>query len=129
MHAQRHGAGGLWRGERNCGLSCVSGVARIAFVRIVDDFGEHRIQAHGLTTSEVARETYSIHPDDPLSARAEIYWTEMLYRGDWRVRTETRTKMWADRDYFFIRAKLEAFEGEHAVFVRSWDRRIPRDMT
>ena len=98
-------------------------------VRIVDDFGEHRIQAHGLTTSEVARETYSIHPDDPLSARAEIYWTEMLYRGDWRVRTETRTKMWADRDYFFIRAELEAFEGEHAVFVRSCDRRIPRDMT
>ncbi len=33
----------------------------------------------------------------------------------------------ADRDNYFIRAS-QAFEGEQRVFVRSWDRSVPRDM-
>ncbi len=37
-------------------------------------------------------------------------------------------EMWADRETFFIRAKLEAFEKEHRVFERNWDRKVRRDM-
>ncbi|MFQ5937862.1 MAG: CocE/NonD family hydrolase, partial [Acidiferrobacterales bacterium] len=100
-----------------------------SIVHIIDDFGEHRIQAHGLTISEVARETYRVHSDDPLSARANIHWTEILYRDDWRVRTETRTEMWADHENFVIRANLEAYEGKQQVFARGWHQKISRDMT
>lgn len=96
--------------------------------RVVDDSGEYRISPHGLTTSEFASEVYRIKPDDPLSAHAEIRWTEALSRDDWQVRIETRTEMWADRETFFIRAKLEAFEKEHRVFERNWDRNVRRDM-
>ena len=95
---------------------------------MVDDSGEYRISPHGLTTSEFASEVYRIKPDDPLSAHAEIRWTEALSRDDWQVRIETRTEMWADRETFFIRAKLEAFEKEHRVFERNWDRNVRRDM-
>ena len=97
-------------------------------LRIEDDFGEQRIESHGLTMSAIARETYRILPDDPLSALAEARWTEVLSRGDWRVRTETRTVLWADQERFYIRAKLEAFEGEQRVFARQWDRSVERDM-
>jgi hypothetical protein len=36
---------------------------------IVDDFGRSVIAEHGMTTWACGREHYSIHPDDPLSAR------------------------------------------------------------
>ncbi len=95
---------------------------------IIDDFGARRIKAHGLETGAVARETYRIQPDDPLSARAEIHWTETLGRGDWQVRTESRSVQWADLERFHIRAEIEAFEGEERVFAREWQRSVPRDL-
>lgn len=97
-------------------------------MRIVDDFGKHRDKTHHLVTSTIARETYRIHPDDPLSAHADIHWTEELERGDWQVRTESRQKMWADREHFYVHAELEAFEGDERVFSRTWDKKIKRDM-
>ncbi len=96
-------------------------------VRIVDDFGEMLDKTHGLATGRVARETYRILPDDPLSARVEIHWTETLRRDDWSVRTETFSAMTADREAFHITARLEAYEGEERVLKREWDERIPRD--
>ena len=38
-------------------------------LQIIDDFGEEHDLDSGLTSGEVARETYRIHPDDPLCAR------------------------------------------------------------
>ncbi len=96
-------------------------------LRIVDDFGEKRITAHGLEVGSTARETYAIRPDDPLSARAETHWTMQVGRGDWRTRTETYTRQWADRDHFHVEAEMEAFEGDTRVFHRTWKRQIPRD--
>jgi len=96
-------------------------------VHVLDDFGERRLESHGLATGAVARETYSIHPDDPLSARADIAWTTTMGRGEWRVRTETHTVLVADRERFHIRARLEAFEGERSAFTRTWERAVLRD--
>ncbi len=97
-------------------------------VRIVNDFGEQRILDHDLATGEIARVTHRIRADDPTSARAETHWTETLCRGDWRVRCESRTTMWSDRDNFHIAAKLEAFEGDEKVFEREWTRSVRRNM-
>ena len=96
-------------------------------LRIVDDFGARRIRPHGLEVGSVARETYTIRPDDPLSAVAETRWSMTMGRDDWHVRTETHTRQWADRDSFFIHAEMAAFEGDARVFHRVWDRKIPRD--
>ena len=38
-------------------------------------------QQHGMV-SGAAREWWSIHPDDPLSARGKTHWTEERSRGD-----------------------------------------------
>ena len=96
-------------------------------LHIEDDFGETRNPDHGLAAGAVAREVYRIDPDDPLSARVEIHWTQTLDRDDWRVRTEARSEMWADGERFHIRATLDAFEGETRVFHKDWDESIPRD--
>jgi putative CocE/NonD family hydrolase len=97
-------------------------------LHIVDDFGETRNRNHGLATGQVARETYRIHPDDPLCASVEIHWTETLSRGDWSVRNETYSTMTADRERFHVTGRIEAYEADAKVFEKDWDEQIPRDM-
>ena len=96
-------------------------------VRVVNDFGEQRIREHGLVGGEIARETFTIDPDDPLSARMETHWTETFGRGDWYMRVETRTTLTADQNTFFIQSELEAFEGDERIYHRNWNRAVPRD--
>ena len=97
-------------------------------LQIVDDFGEHRNPAHGLIAGGVARETLTIRPDDPLSALAHKHWTQTLKRGDWQVRVESRTTFWSDREAFHIQAEVLAFEGEHELHRKTWNRKVPRDL-
>ncbi|MDT8342819.1 MAG: peptidase S15, partial [Thermohalobaculum sp.] len=81
----------------------------------------------GLTAGSIARERWDIHPDDPLSARGTIHWTETLARGDWQVRTEARCAMWCDATHFHLSAELEAWEGEAMILARNVTRSTPRD--
>jgi hypothetical protein len=102
-----------------------TGVQRL---RIVDDFGRYEIAEHGMVIAACGREHYSIHPDDPLSARAECHWTEERARGDWKVRTETHSAMTASKTHFHVTGRLEAYEGDALVLTRSWDKKIKRQL-
>jgi hypothetical protein len=95
---------------------------------IVDDFGASTIDEHGLTYGAVGRESYRIHPDDPLSAVQECHWTEERSRGDWKVRTETYSAMRATKTHWHVTGRLEAYEGEALIFSRDWDRKIKRKL-
>jgi len=54
--------------------------------------------------------------------------TERTFRrGDWSVRTTTRTVLTADTSNFYIHAELDAYEGDKRIYSRNWDRTIPRD--
>jgi hypothetical protein len=94
----------------------------------IQDSGRHRYEDIDLTVHTVAADRFSIRPEDPLSARAEVAWTVRLVRGDWRVETRTRTELTATRDTFEVVATLEAFEGETPVHAERWERSIPRDL-
>lgn len=102
-----------------------TGVQRL---EIVDDFGRSEITDHGMVTWACGRETYTIHPDDPLSAKQECHWTEERARGDWKVRTETYSAMTATKTHFHVTGRLEAYEGEEQVLVREWDRKLRRKL-
>ncbi|RST86947.1 CocE/NonD family hydrolase [Aquibium carbonis] len=95
---------------------------------ILDDFGEDRDLEHGLENGTIARETWTIDPADPLSAMGQTHWTETLGRGDWRVRTETRTSMRSDAEHFHLEGRIEAFEGQRVVFSRQFSNKIKRDL-
>ncbi len=96
-------------------------------LRITDDFGKRRDSDHGLVHGSVAREVWSIHPDDPLSARGQCHWTDELDRGDIRLRTEARCEMWSDRTHFHLRATLRAYDNDAEIFCREVEDRIARD--
>ncbi len=92
------------------------------------DSGCHRYDDIDLTVHTVAADRFTIRPDDPLSARAEVAWTVRLERGDWRVETRTRTVLTATRDTFELVATLEARDGDGPVHEERWSRSIPRDL-
>ncbi|MER9949234.1 CocE/NonD family hydrolase [Mesorhizobium sp. M0047] len=98
----------------------------IVTLSIVDDFGGVRDLDHGLANGSIARETWTIHPDDPLSASGKTHWTQTLSRNEWSVRTETSAELRSDAQNFIINARIEAYEGEKLVFERNFDEKIPR---
>ena len=94
---------------------------------IVTDDGKLRDYTHGLITDAICEETWTIHPDDPLCASGHYLWNLTHSRGDWSIRTRSEAWLHADKDAFYPRAKLEAWEGEKKVFEREFRRKIPRN--
>ena len=94
---------------------------------IEDDFGKFRDGDHGLIHGAIARECWTIHPDDPLSARGRCHWSTELERGDIRLRTEASCEMWSDRDRFHLRARMQAHDGAECVHDREFAASLPRD--
>ena len=98
-----------------------------SIVEIIDDFGLVRDSAHGLEIGSIAREWWTIHPNDPLSAEGRTHWTEERNRGDWQTRTETFATMKCDAENFYIHAKLEAYENEKLFYEKQISETISRD--
>ena len=94
---------------------------------IKDDFGKAEDADHGLISGAVARERWSIHPDDPLSARATCHWVDEIARDDLQLRTETSCEMWSDASHFHLKARLEAYENGQLIHARDANERIARD--
>ncbi|MEU0396369.1 CocE/NonD family hydrolase [Streptomyces sp. NPDC006208] len=82
----------------------------------------------GLELTEQALETYTIHEDDPLSARARTRWTVRLHRPElsWDVRIEIRSEMSCDAASFRTSDEVMCRHGTEIVFHRTWEKRIPR---
>ncbi|MDQ6437334.1 CocE/NonD family hydrolase [Mesorhizobium sp. LHD-90] len=94
---------------------------------IVDDFGETRDADHGLINGGVARERWTIHPDDPLSARGVTHWTAIHKRDGWSLRTETFSAMRSDTTTFHLTGRIEAYEDEVLVYEKDFREEVPRD--
>ena len=108
------------KAERDAATGAVS-------LSISDDFGEMRDADHGLASGGIGRERWTIHPDDPLSARAVTHWTSTLSRDGWLLRTETFSSMRSDKDRFYLTGRIEAYEGDSLVFERDFREEVPRD--
>ncbi len=96
-------------------------------LRIFEDFGKVRDLEHGLISGATASETWSIHPDDPLSAQGRCRWVDELERGNIRLRTEAECAMWSDATHFYLEATMHAFENDTEVYSKMIEESIPRD--
>jgi putative CocE/NonD family hydrolase len=94
---------------------------------IVDDFGETRDADHGLIHGGVARERWTIHPADPLSARGVTHWTAIHKRDGWSLRTETFSAMRSDATTFHLTGRIEAYEDDVLVYEKDFREEVPRD--
>ena len=94
-----------------------------------DDFGASRDLEHGLESGSHVEQRYSIHPDDPLSARHEAHWRYEFRRGDWSVRIDSGSVMTSDAESFRLAREVTAREGDAVVIERRWEEAIPRGLS
>jgi uncharacterized protein len=92
------------------------------------DMRIERIDRIGLELGTQSTSTYHVEEEDPLSAVADLRWTETMSRDGWQVRIETQMRLSCTRDAFLLRASLRAWEGANDVCRREWDRSISRDL-
>ena len=98
----------------------------ISTLEVILDTGTTRFENIDLEISSRTVETYTYCCDDYGSLSGETRWTRTFQRGDWQVRTVTRTLLTSDEAGFHLRADLDAYEGLSRVFSRSWHTEIPR---
>ncbi len=102
-------------------------VTGIVTLHVIDDFGKTRDLDHGLITGSVATKTWSIHPDDSVSARASTHWVDEIDRDGLLLRTVTSAEMWSDATHFHLSARLIADENGKVIHERDVSQSILRD--
>ncbi|MQA63469.1 MAG: CocE/NonD family hydrolase [Actinophytocola sp.] len=90
--------------------------------------GVARFEEIDLDVARRTHENYGWLADDFESVTGESTWTMGFRRGDWHVRTVTRTLLECTRTDFIVHAELDAYEGEHRAVSRNWQVTIPRDL-
>lgn len=106
----------------------VDNVTGLHVFEISADNGKIRFEGNGIEMASTSLQRYSIHPDDPLSAKAEYEWEWDYSRADvWQTKTFTRTEMTCDESYFYLKASASAWEQGERIFSKDWDEKYLRD--
>ena len=95
-------------------------------LKIKDDLGELLYHKHNLVTSAIKHEYYEISNNAPLSSMAQISWSFEYSRDNWMTRTVTETIMTSDEKYYYLKAKVRAYENEKNIFEKSFKHKIIR---
>ncbi|WP_241480385.1 CocE/NonD family hydrolase C-terminal non-catalytic domain-containing protein [Legionella norrlandica] len=93
---------------------------------VVEDSGHYIIEDNGLDIDYVQKETFSIHDDDPLSAKIDIETIIHIGRGEWKTRTEINSSMTSNKAEFQLNATVKAYESDQLVLTKEWADTIPR---
>lgn len=99
----------------------------VSTLEVVINDGLVRYEDHGMESGTNTVERYSYSRGKYDSFRGEVISTWRLQRGDWSIRTDTRTVLTADIQNFYIHATLDAYEGDRRFLARDWNCTIPRD--
>jgi hypothetical protein len=91
------------------------------------DMRIERIDRIGLELGMRGSSEFHVDEDDPLSAVAELRWTQTMSRDDWQIRIETGMRLSCTRGAFLLQGSLRAWEGADEICQREWDRSVPRD--
>lgn len=97
-------------------------------VEIGDGNGTFRIVENDLTIKANGTEQYSYQGNDYATVVGEANWALGMSRGDWSVRSVTRTVQTSTPTHFHIEADLSAWEGETLVYKERWVEDIPRQL-
>lgn len=96
-------------------------------VKVIKDDGAFRLEKKGMEVHKKVKELYTYNHNTYNSVRGEVRGVRSFRRKNWSVKTITRTVLTSDEIYFFIRAELDAYEGDVRIFSKSWDEKVLRD--
>ena len=100
----------------------------ISKLEVVNDQGVKYIKDIDLALGRSAKEWYTYQGDDFNSVKGETLCERSFCRGEWSIRTVTRTVLTSTKRTFNLRAELDAYEGDKRIYSRNWDHVIPRDL-
>ena len=86
-----------------------------------------RLTGDGLEYREHERDVLRITEGEPLSAIVRCERTFTVARGAWRASVQTVSTMSATETAFQVTNALDAYEGDHRVFARTWHAEVRRD--
>jgi hypothetical protein len=89
---------------------------------------ERKIAGTGTAFREAYYLRRSIRENDPNSAEMEAIAINVLERGEWRIRLRARCLCKSTATHFLCSETFESWEGDRAVFSRTWDKKIPREL-
>ena len=95
---------------------------------VVADEGTYRLDDLDWQISERMISRFSHTYDDYDSVAGETTTERSFARGDWSVRTQTRTVLSSTPTHFHVRAEVDAFEGRTRVFAENFQSEIERDL-
>ncbi len=93
-----------------------------------DDHGTSFHRHTGLKMASRSAEVFTIHPDDPNSAKGRSSWHWEAAREDWRASVDTSVSVAALADVWRIEASLTARDADGEVLTRTWHEDVPRDL-
>ena len=97
-------------------------------LEIYADNGSTRFENNQVTMASTNLQRYTIHPDNPLSAKAEYEWVWDYSRDDkWITRTFTRTEMTCDEQAFHVSTESTAWENDEEVHHQKTNNSYKRD--
>ena len=99
----------------------------VSTLEVIKDDGIVRIDDIDLEIESRTTEWYTYEGGDFSSMRGEVLAVRGRRRGNWSVRTVTRTVLTCSSTSFFVHATLDAYENGSRIFCRSWTKEVPRD--
>ncbi|MFW6067433.1 MAG: CocE/NonD family hydrolase [Myxococcota bacterium] len=97
-------------------------------LEVVKDEGVVRHEDIDLEVEDATTEWYRYRRKDWDSLSGETRAVRGFKRGDWHVRTVTRTILSSTATTFHVHATLDAYEGRRRVFSKVWNEEIPRKL-
>lgn len=94
---------------------------------IHEDSGLNERPDSGLASRGIRHEVWSITENDPLSVKATSTVTADLRRVGWNTRTISTANFACTARDWIISASVTAFEDEHQIFEKRFEKTIPRD--
>ncbi|MDP5215693.1 CocE/NonD family hydrolase [Ruegeria sp. 2205SS24-7] len=89
--------------------------------------GDMRLDDIGTVLSDVSDRRYSIHADDPLSARATMEQTASFSREDWHAKIHCFAEQTATETEFHLLSRISCWSGDALIFEREETHAIPRN--
>lgn len=98
----------------------------LSTLEVINDNGIYYLEDVDLTIEHRVSEWYTAQADNFGSVEGKTLCVRGYQRGDWRIRTVTRTALTCDEEHFYLNAELDAYEGPRRVFSKNWNRVIKR---
>jgi uncharacterized protein len=99
----------------------------IRTIRLVSDHGATRIEDRDIVTASWVIDEFSVHPDDPLTAKLTTEYSWGLKSGEADTKMKGRTELTADVENFYLSWHIEAREGDRVIHEKSRRSVIKRD--